>query len=67
MLLIVANLIISCLCLCKKSQNARDLEALKVWWQENLEKLKNGFYNTDVYKATQKESIDAYIEQLWIE
>ena len=77
LVLVVLNLIISCICcsrLCSKKstavvsgRSAWDLEALKVWWEENLEKLKNDLYWSEVYKQAQKESIEAYMQQLWIE
>lgn len=72
LLLVIANLVVSCLCLCPKKSNvsgrsAWDLEALKVWWEENLEKLKNDLYWSEAYKAAQKESIDSYLQSLWIE
>ena len=69
LLLIVANLVVSFLCLCNRNsgRSAWNLEALKVWWQENLEKLRNGLYWSEAYKSAQKESIEAYIQSLWIE
>jgi hypothetical protein len=66
---VALNLIITCICcarLCSK-RSAWDLEALKVWWEENLEKLKNDLYGSEAYKQAQKESIEAYMQQLWIE
>lgn len=77
LILVCLNLVISCICctrLCSKKsapaisgKSAWDLEALKVWWEENLEKLKNELYSTDAYKQAQKESIESYMQQLWIE
>ena len=77
LILVALNLIISCICcsrLCSKNgtpavsgRSAWDLEALKVWWEENLEKLKNDLYGSEEYKQAQKESIEAYMQQLWIE
>lgn len=77
LVLVVLNLILSCICctrLCSKSgtpissgRSAWDLEALKVWWEENLEKLKNDLYGSEAYKEAQKQSIEAYMQQLWIE
>lgn len=76
LVLLIVNIIISLLCLCPKKANtsnnwggrsAWDLEALKVWWQENLEKLKNDLYGSEAYIQAQRESIDAYIQSLWIE
>lgn len=77
LILVVLNLIISCVCctrLCSKKaapavsgRSAWDLEALKVWWEENLQKLKNDLYGSEAYIQAQKESIEAYMNQLWIE
>ena len=68
LLLILANLVIACLNLCNLSnkKSAWNLEALKVGWQGNLEKLNNELYSNPTYIQAQKESIDAYLEQLWI-
>lgn len=77
LILVILNLLVSCICcvrLCWKwavpaasSRSAWDLEALKVWWEENLQKLKNDLYGSEAYIQAQKESIDAYMQQLWIE
>jgi len=67
LLLIIANLVIACMNLCNYYKNsAWKLEALKVGWQANLEKLNNDLYSNPQYIQNQEESIDAYMEQLWI-
>ncbi len=72
LVLIIANLILSCILLCSKwvtnsGRSAWDLEALKVWWADNLKKLEDDWYNTDDYKEAQRESIQSYLDQLWID
>jgi len=74
LILIIVNLIVSCFSLCSKktntsisSRSAWDLEALKVWGYENLEKLERNLYGNESYQQAQKESIEAYISQYWIE
>ena len=67
LLLIIANLVIACIYLCNLShkKSARNLEALKVGWQANLEKLNDDLYSNSKYIQAQNESINAYLEQLW--
>lgn len=77
LVLVALNLIISCVCcmrLCSKKsapvisgRSAWDLEALKVWGDENLQKLQKDLYGSEAYQQAQKESIEAYMQQLWIE
>lgn len=72
LVLIVANLILSCILLCSKwikdsGRSAWDLEALKVWGEDNLKKLENDLYSSDAYKEAQRESIQSYLDQLWID
>jgi len=72
LVLIVANLLLSCVLLCSRwatnfGRSARDLEALKVWGEDNLKKLENDLYNSDAYKEAQRDSIQSYLDQLWID
>ena len=68
LLLIIANVIVALLNLCNlnNKKSAWNLEALKVGWQANLEKLHDELYSNQNYIQAQKESIDAYLEQLWV-
>lgn len=71
LVLIIANLVLSCCLLCFKwstgGMSAWDLEALKVWGEDNLKKLEQDLYNSDAYKEAQRESIQSYLDQLWID
>ncbi len=66
LVLLVANLVISGFLLCKSSRSAWDLEALKVWGDQNLQKLSDELYSSEDYIQAQKESIEDYLQQLWI-
>ena len=71
LILIVVNLILSVIICCRwcktNWKSAWDLEALKVWWQENLEKLRDNRYWSQDYIDWQKAQIQAYLDQLWID
>lgn len=64
LVLLILNIIISCLFLCKKS--AYSLEVLKLGGKENMENVVNNLYKNENYKTAQKNEINAYLEQLWI-
>lgn len=62
LILIVLNLLLSiCSLCCNKS--AWNLEALKVGWKENLEKLEK-IYTSDAYVNSNREYLESYLEQV---
>jgi len=64
LILLILNIVISCFFLCKKS--AYSLEVLKLGWKENMENVVNNLYKNQNYINAQKEEINAYLEQLWV-
>lgn len=64
LILLILNIIISCFFLCKKSTYS--LETLKIGWKENMENVVNNLYKNENYIKAQKEEINAYLEQLWV-
>ena len=59
MLIVILALNICLLC----QKDARSLETLKVWWEENMNAIQE-IYKTDTYKKAQEEAINSTLEQI---